>query len=173
MTEPVDEVWIQSVFEYEGKKFQSVGKGSVELGTEEEKKEAEEKRKEKEEGYKSLLECMKKHLDEYIKEVRLSTRLTSSAVCLVGDVSDISPQLEQILKASGQEIPTVKRILEINPNHEILNRIQAIFNENNDDSLLKDYSELLYGQAVLAESGHLPDPAKFSKQIADLMIKAI
>ncbi len=173
LTDPVDEVWTQSVMEYAGKTLQSVGQGAVELGTEEERKEAEEKRKAQEETFSSLLECLKKKLDEHVKEVRVSNRLTTSAACLVTDSNDMSPQLERMMKAMGQEMPGVKRILEINPAHPILERLQTLFEKNAEDAALGDYAELLYGQALLAEGERPPEPARFSQLLADLMVKAL
>lgn len=173
LTEPVDEVWVTGVFGFEGKKFQSAGKGEIELGSEEEKKQAEEERKERQKTYASLLDCLKSKLEEHVKEVRLSNRLTESAACLVGEVHDMSPQMEQMMKALGQELPQMKRILEVNPAHPILEKLQRLFDANHDDPQLAEYAELLYGQAVLAEGGQLPQPAKFSKLVAELMVKTL
>ncbi|HOR28284.1 MAG: Chaperone protein HtpG [candidate division BRC1 bacterium ADurb.BinA292] len=173
MTDPVDEVWTQSVFEFKEKKFASAGKGEVELGGEEERKAAEEKRKEQAEGLKSLFEALRAPLQDHIKEVRLSSRLTRSPACLVGDQHDLSPQLEQLLRASGQAIPTVKRILELNPEHPILEKLKAIHQQDANDPRLGQYAELLYGQALLAEGGKLPDPAAFSKRIEELMTQTL
>lgn len=173
LSEPVDEVWTQSVFEFRGKKLVSAAKGAVDLGNEDEKKQAEETRKEKEQEFGVLLGCLKDKLEAYVKEVRLSNRLTASAACLVTDEHDLSPQLEQMMKAMGQEMPVVKRILEINPKHPILERLHGIHAQGPDDPALTDYAQLLYGQAVLAEGGQLPDPAGFSKLVAELMVKAI
>ncbi len=173
MIDPVDEVWVQQVFDYKETKLQSAGKGTVELGSEEERKAAEKELEKQSDDYKSLLEYFQKKLDKHIKEVRLSTRLTSSAVCLVGDAGDMTPQLEQLMKASGQEIPVQKRILEINPKHEILGKMQQIFEKDKEDASLEDYAQILYGQAVLAEGGQLPDPASFSNRVASLMLKSL
>ncbi|HPO15331.1 MAG TPA: molecular chaperone HtpG [Candidatus Hydrogenedentes bacterium] len=173
LSEPVDEVWTQSVFEFEGRKLQSIGKGAVELGTDEEKKKEKEARKKKQKTFSSLLECLKNKLDEQVKEVRLSNRLTSSAACLVSDTNDMSPQLEQMMKAMGQNLPGVKRILELNPDHPILAKLQDLFERDATDPALTDYAHLLYGQAVLAEGGELPDPAQFSKLIGNLMLKTL
>ncbi|MBN2310917.1 MAG: molecular chaperone HtpG [Candidatus Hydrogenedentes bacterium] len=173
LTDPVDEVWTQSVFEYGGKRFQSAGKGAVELGTEEERKQAEEARKERQEAFASLMDRLKEHLDEYVKEVRLSSRLTESAACLVGDVHDMGPQLEALLKAANQDVPKTKRILELNPNHRILERLQAIYDADQEDPRLNDYAQLLYGQAVLAEGGQPPNPGRFARLVTDIMIEAL
>ncbi|MDQ1258033.1 MAG: molecular chaperone HtpG, partial [Candidatus Hydrogenedentes bacterium] len=169
----VDEVWLQGVFDYKDKPFRSIGHGAVELGTEDEKKQQEETRKEKEKEFASLFECLKSKLDEDVKEVRLSNRLTESVACLVGDTHDMSPQLEQMMKAMGQEMPKVKRILELNPNHPIVAKLHEAFERDAADPALDDYAQLLYGQALLAEGAELPDPGAFSKLVADLMIRAL
>jgi molecular chaperone HtpG len=173
LTDPVDEVWVQYAAEHKDKKLKSASKGQVELGSEEERKEAEEKRKEKETELKSLLETVQKSLDKHVKEVRLSNRLNSSAACLVSDEGEMSPHLETLLKASGKEVPAIKRTLELNPNHPLMDKMKQIFEKDSKDSRLEDFSELLYGQALLAEGGQLPDPANFNRKIADLMISAV
>ncbi len=172
-TDPVDDIWLQQVTEYQGKTFQSVGKGEAELGSEEEKKEAEESRKEKQETFGSLLEKMKEDLDEDIKEVRLSSRLTSSAACLVQDQGDMTPQMEKLMAQMGQDVPKQKRILELNPDHPVLEKLQGIFDADQSSTELKDYSELLFGQAMLAEGGQLKDPGRFAKLVSELMVQAI
>ena len=172
LPDPVDEIWCQQVFNYKDFEFKSISKGAVELGTEEEKKEAEEQRKEKEKTYEGLLEYLKGKLGEHVKEVRLSSRLTSSAACLVTDGADLTPQLEQMMKQMGQDVPVSKRILELNPSHAILEKLHGLFDANAEDPQLDDYAQLIYGQAVLAEGGDLPNPGKFSKLVADLMVKA-
>ena len=173
LTEPVDEVWTQSPFEYDKKPFKSVGKGTVDLGTEEEKEKTKKEHEEKEKEYRPLLEFLKQQLEEHVKDVRISTRLTTSPVCLVGETSDMTPQMEEMLRASGQEVPRVKRILEINPTHPVLVSLQKKFDEDKGDAKLDEYAELLYGQALIAEGGRPPEPAKFSQALADLMSRAM
>jgi molecular chaperone HtpG len=173
LTDPVDEVWTQNMFQYKEKRFQSVGKGQADLGSDEEKKKAEEERKEKAKAYASLLETLKEKLKDQVKDVRLSGRLTSSPACLVGEAYDLTPQLEQLMRASGQDVPKTKRILELNPNHSLLEKLQGIFDKDPTDSRLGEYAELLYGQSVLAEGGQLEDPGAFGKRVADLMAKAL
>lgn len=172
-TDPVDDIWLQSVFEFQEKSFQSVGKGEAELGTEEEKKQAEESRKEKSEAHKTLLEKLQSALEENVKEVRLSSRLTSSAACLVQDHGDMTPQMEKLMKQMGQEVPKQKRILELNPDHPILGKLQTIFDADADAAELGNYAQLLYGQAMLAEGGQLDDPGKFAKLVSELMVQAL
>ncbi len=175
LSDPVDELLAQSVFEYQDKKLKSVGKGSVELGTEEEKKEAEKELEEKSKAHGDLMGRLQKSLDDHVKEVRLSTRLTTSPVCLVADEFDMSPHLERLLRqtegASG--MPSQKRIMEINPKHELLEKLQARFDADADDALLDEYAQLLLGYGLLAEGSDLPDPAAFNQLVAKLMLQGI
>src|SRR5215469_3317069 len=117
LTEPVDELLVQSMMDYEGYRLKSVGKGTVELGTMEERKKAEEEIKEKESEASGLLELIQKHLDSHVKQVRLSTRLVSSPVCLVGTEIDYSPQMERLLLKGKGGGAKQRRIMELNPNH--------------------------------------------------------
>src|SRR6185436_7803037 len=105
------------------------------------------------------------HLQAEVKEVRLSSRLTSSPVCLVAGEHDLSPRVQKMLEQLGQEAPKTKRILELNPTHALITKLQGIFSENKDDRRLALYADLLLGQAHLAESGELPDPAAFSRAV--------
>ncbi|GAB4281894.1 MAG: molecular chaperone HtpG [Candidatus Rifleibacteriota bacterium] len=173
LTDPVDEVWVQFTNQFKEKKLQSAARGNVELGTEEERKQAEDTRKKKEEEFKTLLDFIQKKLEKNVKSVRVSSRLSNSAACLVSEEGDMSPHLEALLKASGKEVPPVKRILEINPNHPLMNKMQELFTADKNDSRLEDYIDLLYGQAVLAEGGQLPDPAAFNRKLSELMVKAL
>ena len=156
--------------EFAEKKLQSVGKGDVELGTEDERKAAEDERKAKSEAHATLLESVQTALDEHVKEVRLSSRLTSSAACLVGEEFDMSPGLMRMFEQSGQTMPSQKRILELNPNHTILGKLQTIFDATPDDELVIDYAHLLHGPALIAEGSELPDPAGFGTRVAALMV---
>ncbi|MEM1205490.1 MAG: molecular chaperone HtpG [Acidobacteriota bacterium] len=175
LVDPVDEMVVQAVNEYEGKALKSAGKGEVELGTDEEKKQAEEELKEKKETFGSLMEALQKALDEDVKEVRLSTRLTTSPVCLVGSDFDMSPHLERLLRQSegGSNLPNQKRILELNPKHAMLEKLQTRFDADAEDPVLGDYAKLLYGYALLAEGSDLPDPAEHNRLVGDLMMKAL
>ena len=169
LVDPVDEFMVMHLQEFDGKQLQSVGKGDVELGTEEEKAAAATERKEKQEAHADLLSKVQSSLDDHIKEVRLSSRLTDSPACLVSEQGSLSPQLEAMLRAAGQEPPETKRILELNPNHPILAKMQGQFDANHDDPALQDSAELLLGQALLAEGSPLPDPAGFAAKLAKLM----
>jgi molecular chaperone HtpG len=171
LVDTVDELLTQSLHEYDGKKLKSVGKGTVNLGNEEEKKQAEETLKEREEQLKPLLDLLQKKLDANVKQVRLTNRLTNSAVCLVGAEHDYSPQLEKLLQKGKGGGPKQRRIMELNPNHDIVAKLKARFDENAGDPVLDDYAELLFGQGLLVEGSELPDPVRFNRALADLMTK--
>jgi molecular chaperone HtpG len=174
LTDPVDEMWTQRPPEFKSMNFQSVGKGAVELGTDEEKQAAEKELSEKKETYKSLLEAVQSKLGDSVKEVRLSNRLTDSASCLVSNDNDMTPQMEQLLRSMNQEVPKTKRILELNPSHPLIEKLQNAFaSQSVDSSKLEDYSYLLYNQALLAEGSPLPEPGKFSKLLSSLLVGTI
>ena len=170
LTDPIDEIMVGHLGEFDGKPLKSVGKGEVELGTEEEKKEAEEARKEKQAAHEGLLSAIRAALDEHVKEVRLSSRLTESAVCLVGEEHDMSPQLQRLLKQHNQDAPNIKRILEINPQHPVLATLQTLYDEDPESARIVEYAKLLHGQALLTEGSPVPDPVEFSRLVAGLMV---
>src|SRR3954470_24818745 len=172
LVDTVDELLTQSLNEYSGKKLKSAGKGTVSLGNEEEKKQTEEELKAKEEQVKPLLEALQKSLDEWVKQVRLTNRLTASPVCLVGAEHDYSPQLEKLLQKGKGGGPKQRRILELNPKHDILARMTERFAKDQNDPLLADYAYLLFGYGLIAEGGELPDPVRFNRAVADLMLRA-
>lgn len=170
-SDPIDELWLERAPAYKDKPLKSIGRGDIKLGSEEErKKEAEElEKKQKELG--DLLSCLRVHLQDEIKEVRLSSRLTSSAVCLVGDEDDMSPRMQRMLEQLGQKAPKVKRILELNPAHPLIAKLSSIHRENASDPRLQSYAELLLGQAHLTESGHVSRPEAFNRALSELMLQ--
>ncbi|GGX90747.1 molecular chaperone HtpG [Streptomyces minutiscleroticus] len=168
LTDPVDEMWVETVPDFEGKKFQSVARGEVDLSADGDEKVSEERAG----SYAALLTWLGEQLEE-VKEVRLSTRLTSSPACLVGDAGDLTPTLEKMYRAMGQELPPVQRILELNPEHPLVGGLRAAHEQRADDPALKETAELLYGTALLAEGGDLADPARFAKLLADRLAKTL
>ena len=170
LVDTVDELVADSLHEFEGKSLKSIGKGTVELGSEEEKQKAKQEIEEKQKQSANLLEFIQKKLDVDIKEVRLSNRLTSSPVCLVGAEQDYSPQLERLLR-QAKNMPKQKRIMELNPKHDIFNKMQERYEKDKEDPLLGDYSELLLGYALLAEGSELPNPSRFNQLVVSLMTK--
>ncbi len=172
-TDRVDEVWVERASPtFKGKKFQSVVGENLEIGTEAEREADEAKRVEKEKDFKDLLGCLQSHLEEDVKEVKLSTRLTDSAACLVSSYGDIPPQLAAAMRQAGQDVPKSKATLEVNAEHPVLVKLQDIFHDNKEDERLAQGAQLIHGQAVLAAGGELADPAAFSKTVAELMVKA-
>ena len=163
-TDDIDD-FIFSGFEYKGKKLKSITKGDVTLDKEE--KEEKEKAQKK---YEKFLDLMKDVLKEDVKDVRLSGRLTDTVCCLVADEGDLDPQMEKLLKSMGQDVPEMKRILEINPTHPLFASMNTIFEKDKTNGALKDYIELLYDQALVLEGSKPKDPGRFSKLIAKLMV---
>jgi molecular chaperone HtpG len=173
LTEPVDELLVQSLLDYEGKRLQSAAKGTVKIGSAEEQEQGEQDLKQREEESSELLQFLHKILDEHVKQVRLSSRLISSPACLVGTETDYSPQLERLLQKGKGGGPKQRRILELNPSHEIFLKMQERFNRNRQDDLLAVHAELLLGYALLAEGSDLPNPGKFNDAVARLMLQTL
>jgi molecular chaperone HtpG len=172
LTDAVDEVWVDAVGEYEGKKLRSVAKGEIDLDGESGEKADGEREKQAEE-YAGLLGWMREQLDEDIKEVRLSSRLTVSPACVVSDAHDLTPALENMYRAMGQEVPRTKRILELNPDHLLVKNLNQAYKEREDGSGLVESAELLHTLAVLAEGGQPKDPARFVKLVADRLERTL
>ncbi|AOR30064.1 molecular chaperone HtpG [Streptomyces fodineus] len=172
LTDPVDEVWADAVGEYEGKKLRSVAKGQIDLDAKDDDS-SEGEREKQSEDFAGLLGWMKEQLDEDIKEVRLSSRLTVSPACVVSDANDLTPALENMYRAMGQEVPSAKRILELNPDHQLVKGLNQAYKEREDRTGLTESAELLHGLAVLAEGGQPKDPARFVKLMADRLERAL
>jgi molecular chaperone HtpG len=173
LTDPVDEVWVDRVPDVDGRHLRSIAKGQVDLDTEEEKATAEPEREQQKKDFADLLTWMSGKLADDVKEVRLSSRLTTSPACVVGDANDVTPTLEKMYRAMGQEVPHVKRILELNPTHPLVLGLQKAHAERPDDEGIADTAELLHGMALLAEGGELADPAKFTRILADRLAQAL
>lgn len=171
LTDPVDEVWVGVVSEFDGKPLQSVAKGEVDLDSAEDQSEAE--REEQQKEFADLLTWLRETLSEHVKEVRLSTRLTESPACLITDAFGITPALARIYRASGQEVPVGKRILELNPDHPLVTGLRQAHQDRGDDPSLPETAELLYGTALLAEGGTPEDPARFAELLASRLTRTI
>ncbi|MGV9904823.1 molecular chaperone HtpG [Streptomyces sp. NPDC003388] len=172
LTDPVDEVWADAVGTYEGKKLRSVAKGRIDLDAEDSDASEGEQTKQDEE-YAGLLGWMTDQLGEEVKEVRLSSRLTVSPACVVSDADDLTPALENMYRAMGQEVPRAKRILELNAQHQLVKGLNQAYTERTDHTSLAETAELLYGLAVLAEGGQPKEPARFVKLMADRLQRAM
>jgi molecular chaperone HtpG len=173
LTDAVDELVVQALGEFEGKKLKSVVKGTVNLGNEEVKEQTAKELKEKEAESSELLQFLQQRLDQHIKAVRLTNRLTTSPVCLVGAEHDYSPQLERLLQKGMGGGPKQRRIMELNPKHEIFTKMNERFKTDKSDPLIGDYAELLMGYALLAEGSELPDPVGFNRLVAALMTRLL
>lgn len=188
LTDPIDEMWVGSVPEFDGKRLQSVTQGALDLGADDgvektddtqaqesaTEDEGESPAEKQEDDFDGLLSWLGTTLADTVKEVRLSTRLTTSPACLVGDMNGLTPTLEKMYRAMGQPIPPVKRTLELNPSHPVVSALrQAHTAGDGDDAGMAEAAELLYGVALLAEGGELSDPARFSRLVADRMARTI
>ena len=169
LDQPIDEWLVGNLMNYNDKELRSVSKGAVDLGTEEERKKAEEEREEAQKDAADLLERLKAPLSEHVKEVRLSSRLTSSPACLVVDEHAASPQMQRLMEQMGDKVPKQKRILELNPKHALFERLKGALGGEDAESAGR-YAQLLYGQALIAEGSPVSDPAAFTEALTALMV---
>lgn len=165
MTDPIDGWVMSSMREYDKKNFKAIDKGDVDVDDE-----AKKEKKEKEKEYQGLLEFMKDKLQD-VKEVRLTTRLTDSACCLVADEYAMGAYMERLMKSLNQEAPKSERILELNPKHPLIELMQKLFDKDRSSSKLVAYAEMLYEQALLAEGSKIKDQLLFAKRLNDLMLE--
>jgi len=166
LSDRIDEWLTSHLTEFDGKKLQSIAKGELDLSgigenAEEEKKQQEEKAKAAEPAVKKI----KESLGDLVKDVRVTDRLTESPACLVSDQFDMSSNMERILKQAGQDVPDMKPILEINPDHELVQRLAKMRSKDK----ISDFSSILFDQAVLAEGALPEDPAGFVRKINALL----
>ncbi|OJW75581.1 molecular chaperone HtpG [Thiobacillus sp. 65-1402] len=164
LSDRVDEWLMSNLTEFDGKPLKSVAKGGLDLGALEDEAEKT-AQKEAEETMKPLVERIKTTLGERVKDVRVTHRLTDSPACLVTGEGDMSANLERLLKAAGQAAPSVKPTLEINPTHALVTRLDS----ESDEDRFKDWANLLFEQALLAEGGQLDDPASFVRRLNGLL----
>ena len=168
--DPVDEFAIEALHEYDGKPFHSVSRGDLDLDDDtfkEEKKKNEDLAKDNE----GLLQDMKKALESKVVDVRLSNRLKSGAVCLVADAAGPSVAMEQAFAGADNPFMKARRILEINPHHELFNKLKTLHDGESNKDAFKEYSELLYDQALLLEGIMPEDPVVFAQRLAKMMAK--
>lgn len=165
MLDEIDDFIMGELFEYKGKKLRSVVRGDIDLDKEGESE------KEKVKGeFEKLIDYMKEMLRDDVKDVRLSGRLKDSACCLVTEEGGLDPNMEKLLKAMGQAVPVTKRILEINASHPLLETMKGILEKEGRAPVLKEYSDLLYNQALLLEGSRPKDPTAFVKAVSKLMV---
>ncbi len=161
LVDRVDEWMLSHLYEFEGKPLQSVAKGAFDLGKlqdEEEKKQAEEAAAE----FKPVLERLKTALKDRAKDVRVTTRLVESPACIVVDEGDMSGHLARLLKQAGQDAPKSLPTLEVNASHALVKRLES-------DERFDDLAQIIFDQALLAEGGHLEDPAAYVQRVNRLL----
>jgi molecular chaperone HtpG len=167
LTDPVDELWPERIGRFDGRPLRSAALGQVDLDGDEDRDDARTERERQSQDLAGLLTWLGEALREEVKQVRLSSRLTTSPACLVGDDHDITPTLEKLYRATGQDLPPVKRILELNPTHRLVTRLHEAHDRGDDRDRLAETAQLLYGMALLAEGGELKDPSRFARLLAD------
>lgn len=163
MTNPVDEWAMNFMFEYDGTPLQNIAKGAVDLGDLTDEAEKEEAKK-AEETFKPVVEKLKGVLGNRAKDVRVSNRLVDSPALLVTADGELSPQMMQMLKQMGQPVPESKPILEVNPNHPLIQKLESA-------EQFDDLAQVIFDQALLAEGGQLEDPAAYLKRVNALLMK--
>ena len=168
MGERVDEWMMSYLTEYDGKSFQSVAKGDLDLGQLDDEQEQEEAKKIEEE-FKDLATKMKEALGDKVKEVRISHRLTRSPSCLVVEEHDMALNMQKLLKQAGHEVPNAQPTLEINPEHPLVAHLKEV----DDEARFADWSCVLLDQAALSEGGQLDDPANFVLRLNNLLLSAM
>ena len=163
LSDRVDEWLTAHLMDYDGKKLQSIAKGELDLGDDEtSEKELEEKAK----AAQKLLKRMKTALEEKAADVRVTNRLTDSPACIVLNEQDMAMHMQRILKEAGHELPGSKPILEINPDHPIVKKLDA----EKSKKKFADWSSILFDQALLAEGGQLDDPAGFVAKLNKMLV---
>ena len=166
MTDDIDDIIMLDLMEYKGKKIKSVVKGDIKLD-----KTGEAERERSKEKFGKLLDLIREQLKDEVKDVRLSGRLKDSACVLVSDEGGLDPQMEKLLKSMGQEVPSQKRVLEVNPAHPVFEALNELVGKGGKEGLLKEYVGLLYDQALLLEGSKIKDPAAFARTMAKLMLE--
>jgi molecular chaperone HtpG len=173
MTDPVDEFWIPAIGAYKEKPFKSATRGGVDLDKIAAEDKPEEAKPEPPAKLGSLIAIFKLALGDAVKDVRSSARLTDSAVCLVADEGDMDMRLERLLKQHRQLDTTAKRILEVNPNHRLIERLAASVGEVGASDQLTEFAWLLLDQARIVEGEQLPDPPAFARRLAMLLERGL
>lgn len=167
MVDPVDDFVLQRLTKFNEHEIKRVERGEIDLEEKAEKEEREAKEKE----FEPVLEKIKAELDEHVEAVRFSSRLTESPACLVAGENDMAPQMRRMLKDSGQEVPDSKHVLELNPTHPLVERLQGLADDDASKAEFSNSCELLLGAAHVTEGEAPPNPARFSQLLTELMLK--
>jgi molecular chaperone HtpG len=168
MSDRIDEWMMSYLTEFDGKHLQHVAKGDLDLGSLEDEEDKKEKEK-LEEASKDFIERLKKTLDEKVDDVKVTTRLTDSPCCLVMNAHDMGAQMRQIMQAAGQAMPETKPVLEVNPEHPLIEKLRDEIQEDRFDNL----ASILFDQAALAEGTHLDDPGAYVQRMNKLLLELV
>lgn len=168
MADPIDEWVVQSVTQYDDIPLKAIDKGEIDLDGEDKEEEREEEKK----TFEGLIGHIKETLSEDLSDVRLSRRLSDSACCLVHDEHGMNANMERIMRAMNQEVPPSKKILELNPDHELVKRMNTLAGVEEHKEQLQSFVDLLYGQAQLTSGAEVKNPGHFSQLVSELMLKA-
>ena len=169
LSDPVDEWVVQRFREFEGKPLRRLEQGDLELDAEPQRA----RRKEREKEFAELLEAMRAALPEELSEVRFSSRLRESPAVLVSEDEGLSPQLLAAMRRAGRDVPEPKRVLELNPDHALVGGLKKLFDVDPKTPRVQEVTEILHGQALLAEGGTPRDPARFSKLVTELVVGSL
>jgi molecular chaperone HtpG len=162
----IDEWLVSHLAEYDGKHFQDVAKGELDLGDMEDKEEKQQ-HEETEKEFKGLVEKISNLLEASVEEVRITHRLTESPSCLVVSEDDMGMQMRRVLESAGQSVPENKRIFELNPSHPLVQKL----NDEEDSDRFNDLANVLYDQAQLAEGSQLDEPATYVARLNRLLLE--
>ncbi len=165
MTDDFDDIIISGLAKYKDTPFQSAIKGDLDLG--------DDNKDEQKKEFGDLLELMQEELKDLVSEVRISGRLKDSAVCLVAGENDLDPQMAKMFESMGQQVPQGQRMLEVNPNHELITKMKQLFAADSSSEKLKEYAGLLYDQALLLEGDKPRNPVVFAKALSKLMAETV
>lgn len=166
LSDRIDEWLMSHLHEFDGKSFQDIARGSLDLGKLEDETQKEQQQ-EIEKKFENLTARVKEQLQKHVKEVRVSHRLTDSPACLVTDENDMGAQMRRIMEAAGQSLPESKPIFEINPDHPLVQKLD----QEVDEERFSDFVSVLFDQACLAEGRQLDDPGSFTRRLNKLLLK--
>ena len=170
LTDPVDEMWVEILPSFEGRRFQSAAKGELDLDAVPDEAPVDADAERRRQDFAGLVAWLATTLAEDVKHVRLSARLTTSPACVVGDEDDPTPALEKAYRAAGNDLPRIKRVLEINPTHPLVRGLRDLHAQGTDGT---DLAHILYGMALLADGGDLSDPSRFTTLLADRLVRTL
>lgn len=168
MHDRIDEWLMSHLQEFDGKQFQDISRGELDLGKLEDEEDKQQQEKSEKE-FEDLITRIKSELGEQVKEVRVTHRLTDSPACLAVDDNDMGMQMRKIMEASGQAVPDTKPIFEVNPAHPLVEKLD----KEADEDRFADIVSILFGQASLADGGQLEDPADFSSRLNKLLLELV